>query len=249
MKPLNQRYGWQPDLPDKRDRLYKITAPTQATKADLRPLMPPVYDQAQLGSCTANSIAGGSAFLFKRNGVDIMPSRLFIYYNERVIEDTVNQDSGAQLRDGIKAIATYGECPEALWPYDPTQFAVVPPDACFAAAVQHKALTYERISNDVNAMKTCLANGLPFVFGFTVYDSFESEAVAATGMLPMPGPNETVQGGHAVLAVGFDDATQMFTIRNSWGPNWGDNGYFYMPYAYLSDESLADDRWAIDSMA
>jgi len=174
-----------------------------------------------------------------------LPSRLFIYYNERALEGTISTDSGATLRDGIKAVASQGSCPEGMWPYVVTQFAERPPAQCYKVAKTHPAVQYSRIAQPLGQMKACLAAGYPFVFGFTVYESFESEEVAASGVAEMPEAGETALGGHAVMAVGYDDATSRFLVRNSWSANWGMRGYFTMPYEYLSDSNLADDFWTI----
>jgi C1A family cysteine protease len=174
-----------------------------------------------------------------------MPSRLFIYYNERVMEGTVNSDSGAQIRDGIKSVGQQGDCAETLWPYDIANFEDKPPASCYNNAVMHKAILYQRVTRTANQMKGCLASGYPFVLGFSVYASFMSAAVAKTGHAPMPKSNEQLEGGHAVLAVGYDDANQWFIVRNSWGIGWGMKGYFTLPYAYLLDQNLADDFWTI----
>jgi len=244
------RFGWQPDLPDQRDFAYKAPAAfirALPSKADLRKSCPPVFDQGQLGSCTANAI--GAAFEFevmKQNmSDDFMHSRLFIYYNERVIEHTVKTDSGAQIRDGIKSVNKQGVCPEAMWPYAIQKFANKPPSTAYKAALKHQVLSYQRVTRTLPQMKGCIASGYPFVFGFTVYESFESEAVAKTGKLNMPTKKEQVVGGHAVMAVGYDDKSKRFTIRNSWGNEWGINGYFTMPYDYLLDGNLSDDFWTI----
>jgi C1A family cysteine protease len=174
-----------------------------------------------------------------------VPSRLFIYYNERVIEGTVTSDSGAQIRDGIKTINKQGVCPEADWPYDIAKFAVKPPASAYQVAAKNESVNYQRISRMLAQMKGCLAEGYPWAFGFTVYSSFESQTVAQTGMVPIPSPGEQVMGGHAVLCVGYDDSQQRFIARNSWGPGWGIKGYFMMPYAYLLDENLSDDFWRV----
>jgi len=249
------RYGWVPDLPDQRDHLY--SAPVGAlkklpAKVDLRSQCPAeVYSQGELGSCTGNAIAAAIHFdrIKQKLKPDFVPSRLFIYYNERVIEGTVDSDSGAQLRDGIKTVAKQGACPELQWPYDIAQFATKPTAACYRDALKYKAVLYQRLVQTLNQMKGCLASGYPFVFGFSVYESFEGPAVARSGVAPMPAASEKQLGGHAVLAVGYDDAQQRFIVRNSWGDGWGMKGYFTLPYAYLTDDNLAADFWTIRVVA
>jgi C1A family cysteine protease len=250
--PMNRHflsYGWLPDLPDQRDFSYAAPAPLLkklAPAIDLRPQCPPVYDQGQLGSCTANAIGGAIEFeLMKQKAAVFMPSRLFIYYNERVIENTVNTDNGAQIRDGIKTVNQQGVCTEDSWPYNTSEFAQKPYAVCYQAALNNKVLSYQRITRTVAQMEACLADGYPFVFGFTVYDSFESPEVAKTGILNMPAKSEKVAGGHAVVAVGYNHAQQRFIVRNSWNTTWGQKGYFTIPYAYLLNEHLSDDFWTI----
>jgi C1A family cysteine protease len=245
-----KRYGWVPDLPDARDHMYAAPVEMLATlpaKVDLRPHCPPVYDQGQLGSCTGNAIAGAVQFEREKQQLkpDFVPSRLFIYYGERVIEGTVGTDSGAQIRDGIKVVAKQGVPPETDWPYVIAKFANKPPPKAFADALHDRAVSYSRLSQSLSQMKGCLASGYPFVLGFTVYDSFESQQVAQTGVVPMPAAGESVLGGHAVMAVGYDDGQQRFIVRNSWGPGWGMQGYFTMPYAYLTERNLSSDFWTI----
>lgn len=255
-----KRYGWIPDLPDARDHLY--AAPPEILKAlppkvDLRPQEPDViYDQGELGSCTGNAIAG--AVQFERikqklpSAQQLVPSRLFIYYDERVIENTVSQDSGATIRDGIKSVADQGVCFESgpnSWPYDITKFADAPPQGCYKVATENKIVQYSRLVQTLSQLKGCLVHGYPFVFGFTVYESFESPELAKTGIMPMPAGGEHAIGGHAVMAVGYDDSQHRFIVRNSWGPNWGIRGHFMMPYPYLTDSNLADDLWTIRMVA
>jgi len=245
-----QRYGWVRDIPDHRDHLYAAPSPILMALpplVDMRSQCPTVYDQGQLGSCTANAIGGAFEFDQMKEKLPHVwtPSRLFIYYNERTIEGTVTQDAGAQIRDGIKSVATQGACSEDLWKYDITKFADQPPQKAFDNAKNHLATSYQRVAQNANQIKGCLASGFPVVFGFTVYDSFESQTVATTGIMPMPASTESVLGGHAVLCVGYDDSSQHFIVRNSWGPNWGQKGYFMMPYAYLLDPNLASDLWTV----
>jgi len=245
-----KRYGWIPDLPDQRDRMFAAAPSTMGAlppRVDLRPSCPPVYDQGSLGSCTANAIAGALQFdEIKQQETDAFtPSRLFIYYNERVIEGTVDEDSGAMLRDGIKSVANQGAPHETLWPYRVSQFRTKPSAAAYRDAAGHQAVLYQRVPRTIDQFKGCLADGYPFVFGFSVYESFESAAVARSGVVPMPRPRESLLGGHAVLAVGYDDASGRFIVRNSWGPGWGQAGYCTMPYAYLLDGGLSDDFWTV----
>ena len=173
------------------------------------------------------------------------------------MEGTTGTDSGAQIRDGVKSVATLGVCPETEWPYNGTQAnsdgtfpaqdpaGEKPTDTCYKDALSNRATTYSRVIQSLDQMRGCLAAGYPFVFGFTVYSSFEGQDVAKTGVLSMPTLDEQVVGGHAVLAVGYDDASQTFLVRNSWGTGWGQAGYFTMPYAYLTTRALASDFWTI----
>ena len=243
-----QRYGWRPELPDHRDRHYapRMRVAPIPDKVDLRDNCPGVYDQGELGSCTANAIAAAVAYDARtQQSADITPSRLFIYYGERDMEGNAAIDSGAFIRDGIKFVNTTGVCGEDEWPYDIANFATRPPQDCWDNATE-VALVYERLDNtDLGALLGCLADGLPFVFGFTVYDGFESEAVAQTGKLDLPTTSESVVGGHAVLAVGYDRATRRISVRNSWGDSWGQKGYFTMPWEYATNPDLADDFWVI----
>ena len=219
-------------------------------RVDLRDQCPAVYNQGTLGSCTANAIAAAVQFdRAKQALADVFtPSRLFIYYNERAMEGTIESDSGAMLRDGIKSVARLGAPHESIWPYLIPRFRVRPSAAAFKDGARHEAILYQRLPHLVDQLKGCLASGYPFVFGFTVYDSFESTTVARTGDVPMPARGESVLGGHAVLAVGYDDALHRFIVRNSWGPKWGVHGYFTMPYEYLLDPSLSDDFWTVQSV-
>jgi C1A family cysteine protease len=248
-----KRYGWKPDLPDHRDYLYRPHA-VQLQSVDLRQTckMPAIMDQGELGSCTANAISFALQFdmLNKHASVKaIIPSRLFIYYNERVIEGSVKDDAGAEIRDGIKTVAQQGACSETSWKYNIAKFASKPRSTCYKSAVKYEALTYERLNNANKAdLVACLASGVPFVFGFTVYESFESDAVANTGVVPMPSSKEQVLGGHAVCCVGYDANTDRFIVANSWGTSWAQKGYFTIPAAYLTNTNLADDFWRINAM-
>lgn len=248
---MSNKYGWVPDLPDHRDYQFvsSLSVESFPRDVDMRSSNPPAYDQTSVGSCTGNCIAGAIEFdqLKQKVKFPFTPSRLFIYYNERVMEKTVKSDAGAMIRDGIKSVATLGAPPEKYWPYDVNKWASKPSKAAYTKAKYYTITKYQRVNQTLDDMKACLAGGFPFVFGFTVYESFESDTVAQTGIVSMPQPNESVLGGHAVLCVGYNDDTQRFIVRNSWGTSWGQNGYFEIPYAYLTNPNLADDFWVINA--
>jgi C1A family cysteine protease len=243
-------YGWIPDLPDHRDLAFRAPLARLGPlpkKVDLSPQCPPIWNQGSLGSCTAHAIAAALEFdQQKQQFADVfVPSRLFIYYNERKMEGTVDQDAGAMIRDGIKSVSKQGAPHEPLWPYALEKFRTQPSTAAYADGRKHAAVLYQRVTQDIGQLRGCLAAGYPVVFGFTVYTSFESDAVAASGRVPMPAQKEKVLGGHAVLAVGYDHPAKRFIVRNSWGESWGKKGYGTMPYAYLLDDNLSDDFWTI----
>ena len=241
-----RQLGCSPDRPDARDHLLALTVTHLPPSVDLTSKCPPVQDQGQLGSCTANAIGAALRFCDMKEGKDPGSpiSRLFIYYNERVMENTVQSDAGAMIRDGIKSVGHQGACLETEWPYEITQFATKPSAACFTDATKWEALSYKRVARTLAQLKGCLAAGNPIVIGFTVYSSFMTDAVAKSGIMPMSAPSESVEGGHAVLCVGYDGKGN-FILRNSWGTDWGLKGYFLMPEAYLLDPHLSSDFWSI----
>ena len=244
-------YGWKPQLPDPRDLRYGLSGPAQPlpASADLSALMPQVYNQGLLSSCTANALAAVVEFEQRRQGLPSFapscPSRLYIYWFERAFEGTTDSDCGGRLRDGIKALAARGVPRETHWAYDDAKVCVEPSQAAQAAAVMHKALKYEALPQSLETLKSVLVGGQPFCFGFSVYESFESQEVAETGVMPMPAVGEALCGGHAVVAVGYSDAKEAFKIRNSWSASWGDRGHVWMPYAYMVSPGLASDFWLV----
>jgi C1A family cysteine protease len=246
-------FGWVRDIPDARDHFYAAPLFLQLPRRySLRRACPAVYDQMSLGSCSANAVAAAVQFERMRQSLphlNLVPSRLFIYYNQRSIERDVTQDRGAQIRDGIKCIAALGACFEGNrrneWPYDETKFAERPPEACYTEATFDRAVGYSRVRQQLDQLKGCIASGWPFVFGFTCYESIESASVAHTGVLSLPTPSEHAIGGHAVMAVGYNDIDCTFEVRNSWGTSWGNGGYFTMPYSYVTDPNLSGDFWTI----
>lgn len=248
-------FGWKPDKPDFRDRKYKVIKPKLKATAlpsqfSLKAQMPPIADQGDLGSCTANAIS--SILMFNRiktkENPKFRPSRLFIYYNERLAEGTINVDSGAEIRTGIKSVNKIGFCDEKLWPYNVDDFKKKPVSTAYKNASLYKSLEYYRLDNTkINDLKACLFSGYPFVLGFTVYSSIE-EAESNKGIIPMPKTNDSVDGGHAVVCCGYNDEKKLFEIHNSWGTKCGDKGYYYIPYDYLTTTDLSDDFWTIRSI-
>jgi C1A family cysteine protease len=256
--------GWVRDLPDPRDDLY--SAPVEVLKAlpsnvDLKPQFS-IYDQGEIGSCTANALAGAVQFdrLKNKQSPNFVPSRLFIYYNERAVEGHVATDSGAQLRDGIKTLQKFGVCPERDWPYDATPPAydggpfppgskpATKPDAqAYSDGKEYVITRYQRLTPTMSQLQGCLASGYPFVFGFTVFNGWYSKNPRPV-VIPLPPANDQAVGGHAVMCVGYDNDKSLFKIRNSWGANVGDKGYFFMPYAYLTGGNLANDFWVINAI-
>ena len=251
---LKRCYGWKKDKVDPRDLLKTFTAfsheSATTTTVDLRSKCPSVYDQGALGSCTANAIAGAYEFDMMKEHEDniFTPSRLFIYYNERKMEGNIDEDAGAEIRDGIKSINKVGVCDEKEWPYDISKFTNEPTQNLYDEAKHHTAIKYQRVSQDLKHMKECLHQGLPFVFGFMVYESFESKKVASTGNMPMPQEGEEILGGHAVMAVGYNDEKKVFIVRNSWQDTWGDKGYFYMPYDFMTNADYVSDIWVVETV-
>lgn len=281
----------QRDPDDPRDHRYVPDADVLNSlppEVDLRDQDGAIFDQGRLGSCTANGWLGLFLFVCKKLfGDTFFGSRLQLYYDEREMEGTAGEDAGAYVRDGARCLATKGVCAETEWPYDIARYAEKPPDQCYIDAQNNKIVEYMRISQDVKHLKACLAEKFPFVFGFEVYESFESASVTRTGIMPMPGPDERLVGGHCVVAIGYVDAhgqakffrnadrlkhsasrlssklshalrivtgirafpvtppANTIICRNSWGTRWGDRGYFYMPYDFITNSSYASDFWTV----
>jgi C1A family cysteine protease len=246
-------YGWRPGVPDQRRYRFRVAKPIQlAASLDLRSQQPSVFDQGQLGSCTGNGIAAELEAQAMAQGVGPTPlSRLFIYYNERDMEGTIKSDAGADIVDGIKSVVNLGVCSEAEWPYDVAKFATRPDPLCYQDALKLRAILYESVDQDLTQIKTALTTGRGLVIGISVYDSFESDAVAASGIVPLPALSENMLGGHCVRLVGYTDVgladipAGHFIGMNSWGADWGLKGFFAIPYPYLLDPNMASDFWTI----
>lgn len=242
---MKRLYGWKRDLHDERDHLFVARTRLAVPSSDLRsgyPLAP--FDQGQLGSCTAFGFAGVVTFEQSKQGLPItMPSCLYQYYNTRILESTTGEDSGGTIRDAIKAGNRYGVCSEATWPYVIGNFTQQPPDPAYAEGGLHPILQYHRVIGGVDGIRLALSSGYPVDFGMLVYESFESDTVAQSGVIPMPGPGENVAGGHCTNLCGHDDTTRMFLGRNSWGTGWGQNGYYQISYDYI--DQYASDFWVV----
>lgn len=230
--------------------IYPLSLSTQSsntstdklpTKIDLRYKMSPVNDQLQLGSCSAHAIA--AAVECDISG--FVGSRLFLYYNEKYIENEVSKDTGALLSDGITALVRYGICEEKYYPYSVENFKYQPSKEAYENGLLRRAVTVKKLQNDMNIFKNCLVSGYPFVISIYIFTSFETKEVAKSGIISMPKAGEENLGGHAILICGYDDALQCWIGKNSWGDKWGDKGYFYLPYVYLLDSSLSSEGWSI----
>lgn len=240
-------YGCRPDTQDARDVLFKLRAVRLPRQVDLRPFCPPVMNQGELGCCTGHGTTAALRYLMlKNNKPDIPLSRLQNYYDARAIENCIGEDAGAEIRDNIKAAAALGVARETYWPYDIPRFAERPPPQAYDNALHFQALKYERVAISAACLKQALARGLPVIIGVSLYESFESAKVERSGVVPMPKlKTESLIGGHCMLVVGYGQRAEHFTVRNSWGDDWGDRGDCYLPYRYLGAPQFGADYWII----
>jgi C1A family cysteine protease len=236
--------GWLKQAPDKRDLKFKPTVRLLAVPLtkDLRPKMSPIDDQLDLGSRTANAGVATYEYLEVKHKAPVINhySRRMLYWLARRELGTINEDSGANLRDIAYCLDHYGDCLEVTDPYVVSRFTRTPTKAAFAEALTYQAIEYRAVASTEAAMKACLAEGYPFIFGFDVYKSFISDKVAVTGMVPMPNESrEDIVGGHAMVCVGYTKAN--WILRNSWGEGWGKKGYCFVPKAFMP--KYAQDNW------
>jgi len=239
-------YGYRRDMRDPRDHEF-LSATEPLPVVDLRSHCPPHMDQGALGSCVAHGVTGVTRYLRKVSGKpDHTYSRLQLYYDGRVVEGTVSEDSGLEIRDAIKCIAQLGCGHETLWRYTISKFKSKPPQRVYTDALKYQALEYKRVPVTADAVKTALSEGHPVIIGITVFASFESDSANETGMIPMPDiKNEELLGGHCMYVVGYGQKEGHFTVRNSWGNSWGDGGDCYIPYEYIGSSKLGGDYWII----
>jgi len=204
-------------------------------------------DQGELGSCTVHGITGALRYLIVKSGKPDVPlARLQLYYDERQVEGTINDDAGAEIRDGIKCVVSNGVAHENLWPYDVKTFTAQPTPTVYLDAHRFEALTYERVRIASADLKNCLARGFPVIIGISLFESFESDGTAQSGMISMPDiKNEEIVGGHCMYCVGYGQKPNTFTVRNSWGVDWGDKGDCYFPEKYIGSSLFGSDYWII----
>lgn len=244
-------YNLEKDLIRDSDHILSINlrithSHAQPLIIDHRSTCPEVYIQGSIGSCSAQALACVFYHNLKKFNFDnvFLPSRLFLYYNTRAMKHSINCDNGGSIRDALKAFHAYGICSEDLWSYDVNNLKITPPANAYIMAQNYDGIIYARVPQLLNQMKQCLLDGYLFVFGMSVYSNFENELFEKTGRgLKQPTSNDTYLGGHAACAVGFNDNEKVFIIRNSWSSEWGDNGYFYLPYDYMLNSDLVFDIW------
>lgn len=249
----NRVLNWKPSPLDPRDlkSTRHLDAPVELPNNFTLPIEIPVYDQLDQGSCTANS--GCACYRYEyheiTNDFTFDPSRQFLYYNTRLIEGTEGEDSGAYIRDVFKALFKQGLATEKTWPYGSNRLVLKPSDKAYMEGLDNVVIKYASVRQDLETIKRTLFSGAAISFGFTVYSSFMSgNWDRTTGIMPIPKRTETIEGGHAVTIIGWDDSKQAFHIQNSWGTSWGQQGKFWMPYSFLLDPQMADDFWCIETI-
>ncbi len=244
--------GYRSAKPKAGSKSYQTTDKKLPAKVDLRKQMTEIEDQGEVGSCVANATAGAYEYLAKMHtGEDYDVSRMFIYYNARYLESDEDEpeieDSGCLVQDAIEGLKQYGACSEETYPYNVKKVNKEPPSEAYDEAANFVVEDMVHIPLKLEAWKGCLAEGYPIIFGLELFDSFDKQR--KKGMVPMPSKNEERRAsheGHAMLAVGYSDVDEVFIIRNSWGEEWGDKGYCYIPYDYMMNKKYNDgDAWII----
>lgn len=247
----NYKLNWKRNPIDERDfqsKRFLQAPPTLPTSFKLDKDIP-IYDQLDIGSCVGNSICEGFRYEYAQVKGDFKfnPSRLFAYYNARKIDGWENEDSGAYIRSGFKAINKWGISSEELWPYITSKVTELPPNTAYVDGLNQLVVKYATVQKNETVIKQTIYSGAGVVIGFDVYSSFWGSWSDTTGIMPIPKSGERYDGGHAVLVIGWDDSKKCFLIQNSWGTSWGQGGYFWMPYSYLTS-SHADDFWCIEEI-
>ncbi len=244
MATLNFHPGGYRDAHDTRDRRFAASIKHLPSKTDLSRFCGAVYNQYRTQTCSANALA--SALTLDANQRDeelAPPSRLFMYYNARVLTNTQATDSGTTIRNAIKAFAHRGACPERQWPFLKREITKRPARACYRDAVL-LAIRYHRIPQQLDDLRAALAQGRAFIFGIQAYVEPFTEA-AKSGKLRLPRKANTLAGGHALIAVGYDSTKRCFLARNSLGRDYARDGFFWIPDAYFTDPDLTYDFWTV----
>lgn len=251
---IQRKWGWKPSLPDHRDWQHKFSTKHLSEDdfpeiIDLSKYLPPVLDQGRIGDCTAHAITECFRSERIKSGLeDFDMARLQLYWDERSIEGTTDSDSGAMIRDGVKSLADKGVAHEALWPCTDDDLYKQPSVNVYVDAQNYKISKFASVDVNPASIMEALNAGHPVMIGISVFDSLESKEVAESGVVPMPGENDKVLGGHAVLLFSSDRNKRMFKIRNSWGENWGDHGNFWAPFDYIGSEKFGSDYWIINGL-
>lgn len=264
---MERKFGWKPSLPT-RAKKYSCTFESMTSKplpekVDLSPLCSPIEDQGSHGSCVGHGTCGMLEYLELWELRAKLPvgakapevfdstfdpiSRLFVYNNARLYDgNPLSQDNGTQISSAIHVIKNQGLCRESQFAYTDENVLFSPPDEAYLEGLHHKAVWDYKLDNrNLNELKQCLAWGYPIIFGMTCYDSMMTQQVAETGDIPYPSNGDSPVGGHCMLIVGYDNATQTFDLRQSWGLGWGNQGYGKIGFDYLTDTDLASDFWTL----
>lgn len=239
--------GTRPDRPDPRDRHFRPSLSRLPAHVDLSRYCGPVFTQRRILSCSANALASALMLIRNRAGTPIKrPSRLFMYYNSRALLGQARRDAGTTIRSAIKALARYGACTETLWPYVIGNVLRKPSRACYDRS-DVRTIVYERIRRDIDHLHACLAQGDPFVFGIQAYVQ-PFTAAKDSAFLRLPAKGSTLCGGHALVAVGYDRKKKAVLARNSLGPSYGRDGFFWVDQRYFTDPDLSYDFWRITAV-
>lgn len=217
-------------------------------RVDLRPGCSPIEDQGQVGSCTANAIVGAVEFKRWKQGRQEDLSRLFVYFNARKMSGSESEDCGARIAHGMAAFLAHGAPPESAWPYDPARVNTMPDQAAYDSATANTEIEYARIG-DIEHIKGALARQQPVVFSISLPMRCFEEA-GSSGVVPTPseselGPVLTLHGMHAMLLVGYDTDQNIFHVRNSWGTDWGDQGYCRLSIDTFRRAMAVNTTWVL----
>jgi C1A family cysteine protease len=244
-RPLFNRFKVRGTIPDWRDFIYKSSNNPLRDVVDLRPWASPVENQLHLGSCVGQAVVGAYELLIKKNNSTDFEdlSKLFVYYNARLIEGHVDEDDGAYVRDAVKAVYTYGICAEKLWPYDTSLFSVSPTINSYEDAKLRTIKNYYKV-NGLNNILDALNRDYPIVASMHVYSNFNNIEYSKDFILTMPSAADDLIGGHALVLVGYDLNKKLVLCRNSFGEHWCMNGYFWVPFDYISMNFI--DNWIFD---